>query len=133
MLFGLFNRRTVDLRDYLRQTKKIKVNGVPFEIKKVNIDDHLAGLNVILKMHDLYKREKPTDKTAMIEDNAKVLKFMRDFIYAGVVAPKLSLKDPPEDDAIGVSEILSDHQLAGELTSKIIEHSYGKKKSSNSM
>lgn len=127
MLFGLFGR-TVDLKDYLRQTKKLKINGVRFEIKRLSMDDHLAGLNVILKIRDLYKREKPKDPEVLMADSEKIKKFMRDFIYAGVVSPKLTMKDPPEDGAIAIDELLSDIELAQKLCTEIIKHAYGKKK-----
>ena len=130
-MLGFF-RRTVDLKDHLRQTKKIRIKGVNFEIKKVGMNDHLAGLNVILKTRELYKREKPTDPAVILEDESKVKKFMRDFIYAGVVAPKLTMKEPVDDGAIHVDELLTDIDLCQELTVAIIEHSYGKKKLSAS-
>lgn len=133
MLFGFGFGRSVELKDYLRQTKKIKVNGIKFEIKKLNLDDHLAGLNVILKMRDLYKKEKPTDPAVVIEDAGKMKKFMRDFLYAGVAYPKLSLKDPVEDGCIAVDELLNDIELAQKLTFLIIAYAYGKKKLSTSI
>lgn len=126
MLFGFFGR-SVELKDYLRKTTKIKVNGVRFEIKKIGMEEHLAGLNVIMKTWELYKREKPQDPVVIAEDSAKVKKFMRDFIYAGVVSPKLTLK-PEEAGAICIEEILNDMELAQGLTVKIIEFAYGKKK-----
>lgn len=126
-----FFKRGIELGDYLKRSKKIVINGVKFEIRKINLDDHLAGLKVILNMHELYKREKPKDKSEIVEDNVKVKAFMRDFIYAGVVHPKLTIssKPSPEDaNLIHVDAITADLDLAQKLCAKIIEHSYGKKK-----
>jgi len=125
-LFGFLQRKEVGLQDYLRKTKRVVINGVRFEIKRITIEDHLAGLNVILKLHDLYKREKP-DLAAAGEDAAKIRKFMRDFIFAGVVRPKLSMKNPPEEGAIHVDEVTADADLAQKLCVAILEHGYGKK------
>lgn len=130
MLFGLFGKKEVDPVEYFRHTKKIHINGVRFMIKKINIDDHLTGLNVILKMRDLYKREKPTDPAEIMQDQAKLKKFMRDFIYAGVVSPKLSIKEKgePAPGVIHVDDILDDMDFSNQLCVQIIEYAYGKKK-----
>lgn len=128
MMFFSFFRRKVELKAHLRQTKKVIVNGVEFEIKKVSVEDHAAGLNVLLKLHDTYKREKPTDPVKILEDNAKIKKFMRDFIYAGVVSPKLTLKEGDDAAYIHVDELLADMELAQKLCYKIIGYSYSKKK-----
>lgn len=126
-MLHLFRRRSVDLKSLLRQTKKVRIQGVDFEIRQVDLQDHMAGLNVILGLWDLYKRDKPKDPVKVMEDNAKLRKFMRDFIYAGVVSPKLTLKDPPEEDAIPVDELTLRIDLAQELCQAIIENAYGKK------
>ena len=122
-----FLRRKVALTDYLRHEKKIQINRVEFAIRRVNVEDHLAGLKVILKLHDLYKRENKRPSTAEAEDLEKVRKFARDFIFAGVVSPKLTMKKEGEAGAIHVDEILADFDLSQRLCTAIIEHSYGKK------
>lgn len=117
-----------ELTEHLRQTRKVKVRGVRFEIQRINLKDHMAGLSVILQMHALYKREKPKDPEKFVEDEAKLRKFMRDFLYAGVVYPKLTMKDSGEDGAIKVDDLMTDMGLAQDVCSKIIEISYPKKK-----
>lgn len=130
MLFGLLDRffgRSVDLEVYLRKTKRIKVKGVRFEIRKINLQDHLAGLNVVMQLHDVYKKEKPKDPTKIVDDVEKLRRFMRDFIYAGVASPRLTMKDPPEEGATPVDAIVSDIPFAQELCMRIMHHSNGKK------
>lgn len=122
-----FFRRSVDLKDYLRRSKKIRINGIAFEIRKVEMEDHLAGLNVMLKLHELYKREKPSDSNQVIQDYDKIRTFLRDFLYAGIVSPKLSMKKPVEDGYIHVDELTADADLAQKLSVAIIEYSYSKK------
>jgi len=126
MLFA-FLRRGGDLAGHLRRTKKVRAGGFDFEIRKVNVQDHLAGLNVILALHELYKREKPSSPEKQIEDDAKIRKFMRDFLYAGVASPKLSMKDPPDEGTISVDELCRDVQIAQALCIEILNFSYGKK------
>jgi len=120
-------RETIELRDYLRQTKRVKVNGVIFEIKKMNLDDHLAGLNIVMKMRDIYSKpdKKPTTEESL-EDVKKLKKFMRDFIYAGVTKPVLTMKEPV-GEAIHIDEVLSDLDLSQKLCVEIINFSYEKK------
>lgn len=128
-MLSWFFRRTVDLKSHLRQTKKIRLKGIDFEIKKVGMDEHLAGLNVILQMHSQYQKEKPKDPKVLIDDSAKLKKFMKDFIYAGVVSPKLSIaKDGAKPDETHVDELLTDDELAQALCMHIINFAYGKKK-----
>ncbi len=121
-----FWRRGKDVKSYLRRTKTVRFRGMVFEIRRVGLDDHLAGLNVVLQIRGEYQRERPTDPTKVLEDQQKFRKFARDFIYAGVVSPKLTLKDG-DGDALHVDEITSDNALANRLVDEIIVHSYGKK------
>ena len=125
-MLNWFKKKDIDLAEYLNQTKKIVINGVIFNIKRISIEDHLAGLNVILKIRDTYQKEKPKPEKA-IEDFKKQKKFMKDIIFAGVVKPQLTMK-ATEKSKIHVDEILKDISLAEPLTMAIIEFSYGKKK-----
>jgi hypothetical protein len=127
-MFGLF-RREVALHDYLRRTKKVRVNGIGFEIRKVDLKDHAEGLNIILNLHQLYVRKKDRDglKSAVVQDEKKLKDFMRHFLYAGVVAPRLTLKNPPEDGATSVDELMQDVDLAQKLCTQVLQYSYGKK------
>lgn len=121
-------KRSVDLEGYLRKTKKIKIKGISLEIRKINLEDHIAGLDVVMKLHELYKREKPKDPVKAIEDVKAIRKFMRDFIYAGVVSPKLTMaKGPTPDGAIHVDEITADMDLAQAICMAVIQYGYGKK------
>lgn len=126
-MFGLFKRKKkVDLRDYLKKEKEVIIDGVIFIIKKIDLEDHLAGLNVIMKTRALYEKEKPSIEDA-ISHRKRINKIMRDIIFAGVVKPKLTMKkDEPEK--IHVDEIIADQGLADKLAGEILGHTYGKKK-----
>jgi len=121
------NQEPIELKDYLNKTKKVVINGVIFHIKKINMDDHLSGLKVIMKFRDLYA--KPGNKATTeesLEDLKKLKEFMKDIIYAGVVKPTLSMKKDP-GDAIHIDEILNDLDLAQKLCMTILNLTYEKK------
>lgn len=125
-MFGFFKKKEISLRDHLRQEKKIKIDGIIFRIKKINIEDHLTGLDVIFNFYSIYKENK-ADPSKFPQEYKKIRKVMRDLIYAGVVRPELTMK-ADEKNKIHIEEVLNEHQLAQKLTSRIIEYSYGKKK-----
>lgn len=118
-------KKTIELSEYLKGTKKVVINGVRFELKRISMDDHMAGLNVILKFRDVYqKKEAKLDNVA---DDIKTLKkFMRDIIYAGVARPVLTMKDPP-GDAIHIDEVLNDLDLSQKLCMEILNYTNEKK------
>lgn len=120
--------RGQDPRDYLRQTKTVKIHGVRFKIRRINMEDHLSGLNVMMKLYDTYKVKKPDSKAKQIEDEQEIRKFMRDFIYAGTVHPKISLKKDHPEDELHIDEIIADMKIAEKLCMHILAYSYGKKK-----
>ena len=119
-------KRGIEADDYYRAVKKVYINGVIFHIKKISIDEHLAGLDVILKIWNVYSKEKAPPKTA-VEDFKKIKKFCRDIIYAGTVKPELTLKKD-ETGKIHIDEILNNLEIAQKLTNEIIGYTYGKKK-----
>lgn len=133
-LFDMFRKsddiETIKFR--LAGFKKVKINGVRFVIRKLNPTDHLAGLKILLSYHDLYKKQKDhkVDKISRLEDLQKMEKFFRDFIYAGVVSPKISMiadKTQLAPDEIHVDDILSNLDTTRKLASAIIGHTYKKK------
>ncbi len=124
-MLNWFRRRPIEAKDYLRQTKAVEINGISFVIKKILIEDHLSGLNVILNIHQTYTVGKKENER--FEDLQQIRKFMRDIIFAGVVKPKLTMAKNP-GEIIHVDEILNDVALSQALTAEIINFSYGKKK-----
>ncbi len=125
-MFNWF-RKPIEAKEYLRQTKAIRVNGVSFVIKKISIEEHLAGLNVILAIHQTYAVGKKDGIADQVTDFKQVRKFMRDIIFAGVVKPVLNI-GKEQNENVHVDEILNDIPLAQELTSQIVAFTYGKKK-----
>jgi hypothetical protein len=113
------------LKDRISATKKIKVCGVLFEIKKINVLDHARGAKVLQKIYETYS-VRP--ENSQVED--KDLKSMRaaytDIIESGVINPKLSRKE--KEGYILISEVFNDWELTENLVTEIMEFTYGKKK-----
>ncbi len=52
-MFGwLFGK---SIKDVIGETKKIKISGVPFTIRKVNVLDYLNGSKVLIQSFDTHK------------------------------------------------------------------------------
>lgn len=113
------------LKTELYKTKKIVVNGVYFEIKKINLMDYLNGSKVLLQKFDTHKTAGVKNSPAnMSEDNAK--KHMIDVLVAGVVDPKLCHKENGTD--ILVDDLFINIEMTNKLYLEILEFTYGKKK-----
>lgn len=112
-----------DLKKVLYATKKIKVCGIIFLIRKINPMDYLAGANVLTTSFDTYSETKDPNKTT---NPNKIKKHYSEVILASVVEPKLSRSQ--NEDGIYIDHLFTDWDLAIGLYEKIIEFSYGKKK-----
>ena len=123
-MFNIFRRKK--LKDALFETKKVIVNGVSFEIKKLNILNYIDGSKALVGMFDVYK----SNPDALPDIGAKKLKeHYVDVIMASVQFPKLTRKEnEASDEIIWVENIFLNWELAEALYSKIMEFTYGKKK-----
>lgn len=122
-MFRFFKKKS--LEDHIFGTKKVKINGVIFHIKRIDAMDHLAGLNVLQKIYDVYKVNKDTNAQVALENFNKVKAYCRDMLLAGVVSPKLSAKD--DGTGFFVEKLFLDFELAQALTKAILEFTYKKK------
>lgn len=114
-----------DLNEYLHETKKVKVMGIRFTIRRLNIYDHLDGSKILTSYYQLYQSGKTKEAEASIK---KVVQHYKDCFMAAVVEPKLKRKDDPNDPAIFVEEITNDLQLASALYTEIVRFTNDKKK-----
>jgi len=126
-----------DLRDHIRQTKKVYVQGsggstVIFHIRRINLEDYASGLDLLYTIWETYKKApRQENRRNDIEQAKKLRDFMRDFIYAGVASPKLAIKENYDaTKETHVNEVLKDMELASNLCTAIIDYSRGKKKPS---
>lgn len=116
------------LEDVLLKPKKVRVFGVKFIIKKLDITDFLDGSKVMLQSYDIYKLSKSTSGTQ--EESAKNISKLkdhyRDVFLASVIEPKLSRAN--DNTGMYVDNLFTEWPLAHELYNEIISYTYGKKK-----
>lgn len=121
-MFNIFGGKK--LESVLHATRKVKVSGVVFTIGKINILHYLDGSKIIQQIYDVYKSSK---QEAMPEISEKKLKeFFSHFLVAGVVHPKLTLKE--DGDGIFVEKMFVDWDMCMKLYEEIMLFTYGKKK-----
>ena len=128
-MFEFLKRRT--LKDHLRETKKLKINGIMFTIRKVNPVDFLDGSKILLNEYQLYdigKKAVAGDDVGLDKQMKKLKKHFIDVFMCGVTNPQLTRKPDQEPEKIGVDELFIDWDLSNELYEEIMSFSYGKKK-----
>lgn len=115
---------TKDLEKELCKTKRIKINGFKFTIKKISPLDHLKGSKVLLQAYDVLKIGKGTQEAEQSEK--KIKEHLAEVLLVGVVHPKLSPND--SGDGLFIDKLFYDYELVNALYSEIIQFTYGKKK-----
>lgn len=125
MFWNLFRSRPLDA--VLSPKKRIKVEGVVFIIKKLDVLDHLEGAKTLQKSFDVYKveREKNAEAAEQVHQK-KVRQHYADVILAGVVSPKIGRKEG--DGQYWVEDLFQNWDLVQNLYSEILAFTYGKKK-----
>lgn len=126
-MFGwLFGRKK--LKDVLNETRKVRVSGITFTIRKVNLLDYLAGSKVLIQAYDTHKTAGAKIAGVQVSDD-KIKRHYADILVAGVVDPKLTHKKENESDpAILVDDLFPNWGLVEELYAEIMAFTYGKKK-----
>lgn len=111
------------LTDHLFETKKVRVNGIRFEIKKLNALNYVDGTNTIKQTFEVYKTKG--DMQAVVSDK-KVVEYFSEVLCGCVVHPKINHKK--EDGGIWVQDLFVDWDLVVLLYNEIMTFTYGKKK-----
>lgn len=111
-----------DINDVLKQRRRVKIKGVIFIIRKINILDFLEGSKAAKQIYDTYKISKDITPQSM----NKLNEHYKDVILAGVVHPKLCRKE--NEVGVHIDEVLNDAEMAAKLYLAIDEFTYGKKK-----
>lgn len=122
----LFGRK---LEDALSETKRVRIKGIRFTIKKIDVLNYLNGSKVLFQVYDTYKLNKQDNLPDEVSEK-KIKEHYSHVLVSGVVNPKLSLKKT--DGAVCVDDLFSDWNLVNELYQHIIAFTYGKKKVSRS-
>ncbi len=114
-----------NLSAVLNETKTVRVKGVRFKIRKVNVTDHLSGSKVLLQTYDIYKTGLEKDTIdPMVEKKMK--EHFSSVLSAAVVHPRLTLKE--ESEGIHVEKLFIDWDMTVGLYNEVMILSYGKKK-----
>jgi hypothetical protein len=114
------------LESIFNKTISVRVHGVKFKIKKIDMTSFLDGSKVMLQAYDIYKVEKSNSQVKQ-QSFEKIKEHYRDVFLASVVEPKLSRK-PSQNEEIYVDHLFTEWDLANKLYESIIEYTYGKKK-----
>ena len=128
---GWFTKKEVDFRKLLMAEKKIKIDGIPFVIRKIEVLDYLEGARVLTETFGTYKtgNEKSLASDIDVNNIKKIKKYLTDVICAGVVKPKFTREDTSDDpNIIPIKELFTDWQLAQKISQEIFEYTNGKKK-----
>lgn len=125
-MFGWLKRKK--LSDVVLATKRVKVCGVIFEIRKINPLDFASGSKAVKQTYDTYQTSKPKEPSEITDSMITRMKaHYIDTFMATVVEPKLTRK-PDDHSAIWVEHLFTDWELATGLYEAIQEFTYGKKK-----
>ena len=114
-----------ELFDVLNETKKVRVNGIRFIIRKINILNYVDGSNIIRQSYDTYKIGK-SDGTNSQVSQEKINEYLCQVLVAGVAHPKLSFNK--EGPGLFVEDLLVDGDMVEKLHEHILWFTYGKKK-----
>jgi hypothetical protein len=107
--------------------KKIRVMGIRFLIKRIDVQDYLEGSKVLLKTYDTYqtKAERIAEENQEIS-NEKAKAHMVDVLMAGIVEPLISRK--PEEGKTYIEHLFTEPKLVAGLYQEILTFTFGKKK-----
>lgn len=113
------------LEDVLEETKKVRIKGIRFVIKKIQVINYVDGSKSMIKIWDTYQ----TKGVNSIDDASfkKMKEHLTDVFMGAVVSPKLTRKQN-DAGAIFVEKLFYDWDLAIELHNSILDFTYGKKK-----
>ncbi len=115
-----------DLATELSKTKRVRVNGFKFTIKKISPLDHLTGSKVMLQAYDVLKMGNIDRNQDEEVSQKKIKEHLKDVLLAGVVEPNLVTKEA--DKGIQIESVFVDMDLVNKLYAEIISFTYGKKK-----
>lgn len=126
-MLGWFRRKTIE--DIVNQKKKIRVDGVPFVIRKINPLDYMSGSKAVRQIFQTYAATSQESVELKEAHAQEIQKHYEEVFLTAVVSPKLKAKKTDQGEGIPVQHLLTDWGFAAELYSQIIAFSYEKKKS----
>lgn len=125
--FGFLFGRSLD--SVLNETKKVKIKGIRFTLRKVNLLDHLNGSKVMMQIYDTYKVSNAPPVSEA--HDKKIKEHFSHVLVSGVVSPKLSFNEG--GDGLHVEKMFDDWEIVDALYAEITALTYGKKKLKQSL
>jgi hypothetical protein len=124
----MFWKRGRDLKSVLNETKKIKIDGVLFEIQKLKALDYMTGAEVLTASFATWEDKRKSDKASKDLDKSikKIQDHYKEVFLSCVIKPKLSRTE--DGDGIFVEEMFKDFDMCANLYLEIANFTYGKKK-----
>lgn len=128
-----YKKRKDEFSHLFFPVKTVKIDGMKFVIRKVNLMDYLEGAKVMSETFAIYRKEKPTVENLETASLNKLKKYLTDIICAASVKPKfVRTKEGEatllEKGQIPIDEIFNDWSLAQRLAQEIFDFTHGKKK-----
>lgn len=124
-LAKFFQSKEKTLSQALHPTKRVKIEGIIFEIRKINPLDYMAGYKVVAKCFDIYSKED-SQAQADLTNIDKIKKHYADIFSLAVISPRIARKEGEE--GLQAEALLMNWDIAEKLYEEIISFSYGKKK-----
>jgi len=127
-LFFWLNNQDKSLAKALDPQKRVKIEGIIFQIRKLNPLDYLAGYKAIQQMFGVYQKEvKPAE---MGDHEVKKIKEHYAHVFsAAVITPKITVKLPePGQPGLWSEALFNNWDICQRLYDEIIQFTYGKKK-----
>lgn len=117
------------LDDHVSETKRVRISGIVFEIKRISPLAYASGLDPFARHFATYEEKKAIDGILSSADKLpvnKVKDHYRDVFLAGVVSPKIVAK--ADGTHTQVDELFDDWGMCNELYAAITNFTYGLKK-----
>lgn len=108
------------LESALEETKAVRINGVRFLIKKIDVMNFLESSKVMLQYYDTFKIESKGNQEKEISAK-KIRDHIKEVLCAGVVSPKLTLND----DGYNVEKLFVNMKMVNKLYDQIMKFTYG--------
>jgi len=122
-MFWPFKKKSIE--NHLSASKKMRIHGMIFKIKRIDVLDHCTGAKVCSAIYDTYKVGNDVSTLENMNFD-KIKSHYIDVLMAGIVSPEFSRVRGVEGK-IHIENLLTDWSLASEIYGEIMAYSYGKK------
>lgn len=123
----VWKRKEINIEKALFPTKRVKIEGIIFVIRKINPLDYLAGFRVLQQTFDTYDQKSSADKQLSETVNVdKIRAHYTDVLTAAVIEPKLTRQK--EETGLWVDALFNSWEICEKLYNEILIFTHGKKK-----